>query len=135
MTTREKIKAAEEKALPRGISERKHREMAERVWLAKRNQSSGWEQPEQLYAPPSQHPIYKTILQAIMSHQGRTMQTVVCITTASCLTSFAQENPREMIVLQFVVEELIEKGWTSSQLRYEPLASGGNVLLVCDFTL
>lgn len=129
-------KEGEEDATARGISARKHRETAERMWQVKRKQIVSDELANLIYASPSNNPIYKRTMDAIKSHQGRAMQVVLVSTNQASLDLFAEQSPGDAYTIEFIREELIEKGWLHTQVRFQPIGlTGGHILLVSDFTV
>lgn len=125
------FKPGQKEALERGINLRKHRECAELAWQAGRKG-----QAQSLYAAPSRDEIYDTAMEAIRQHQGQPMKVVLLKETEGTdLDSVRKLQRRAMYVIEFILEELHEKGWRSSRMEFE--ATGphqGNVLLVSDFT-
>jgi hypothetical protein len=127
-------KKGEEAACARGIPARKERELAERIWLAERNRPEGWQSARSLYAPVTPEPLYQKTLLAIQQHRNRQMNVALLRTHHTSLQAFQQSCARSSCILQFIVEELREKGWQTT-LEFESLAEGGQLYLVSDFTL
>jgi len=121
----------EEAATAYGINARKHRETAEHLFQVKSRRLPGHERADEIYAPPSQNPIYQRAMDAIKAHQGQFMRAVMQQTTATSLEAFRESNPAEMYALDFIVEELIEKDWLSSKIEYH---AGGFIVLIVDFS-
>jgi hypothetical protein len=128
-------KKGEEEATARGINDRKHRETADTLWLAKQNRQMPLEEAETKFAPPSQNPLYQLAMKNIRSYQGRSMRAVLLTTECGSLKRYAECQPGDYYTLQFIVEELVEKGWTS-HLEFERLGTlKGQIVLVSDFRL
>lgn len=127
-------KPGEREALSRGISERKHRETADALWLARRNASPPRlaELEVMLSPPPSQDPLYALIMKAIRQAHGGLMALRLPLEQAHVsLVAFSVAQPREYYVACFIRDELVEKNWKQTQLT----ATGdGDILLSSDFT-
>lgn len=126
-------KKGEQEATARGISARKHRETADQLWLVKRKNVITPELADLIYAPPSNNPIYSVAMDAIRTHQGRAMQIVLTSTQEVDLESFATSKPGDMYTIQFIRDELIEKGWPHTQVRFQ--SRTGHILLLSDFSV
>ena len=121
-------KPGQKEATERGISERKHRETADALWLAKRNNSMPPGMAELKYAPPCLNPIYKTAMDGISQHQGRKMR--LQFECGSCW----KMSPNDGYTLAFICEELIEKGWPS-EILIDHINNRDIVYLISDFTV
>jgi hypothetical protein len=129
-------KPGQQAALERGINLRKHRESADLVHQAKRRGQHHIQYAQSIYALPSRDPIYGAAMSAIRAHQGKPMHSIMVESAVAYdLESFGRKYARSMYVLSFILEELREKGWSSSALQFEPIdAHTGRVVLVADFS-
>ena len=129
-------KPGQQAALERGINLRKHRESADLVHQAKRRGQHHIQYAQSIYAMPSRDPIYGAAMTAIRAHQGKSMHSIMVESAVAYnLESFGRKHARSIYVLNFILEELREKGWSSSALQFEPIdAHTGRVVLVADFT-
>lgn len=155
-------KQGEMKALARGISERKHRETKEHVWLAKRNMErllasfepkrlttpdffqeaerqlrERYAKEESKYSPPSQQNVYHLAMEAIRESEGRRMEGVLVKTREQSMHLFRGNNPSVEYTLHFILQELQEKGWPGCVLRFRHGLEGeeNEIVLCADFSV
>lgn len=157
-------KEGEMKALAKGISERKHRETKEHVWLAKRNMErllavferkrltqpdffqeaerqlrERYEKEESKYSPPCQQNVYHLAMEAIRESEGKRMEAVLVKTREQSMHLFRDNNPSAEYTLHFILQELQEKGWPGCVLRFRHSLGDqeeeNEIVLCCDFSV
>jgi len=131
-------KKGEPEAMARGISERKHRETADALWVAERNKEKkpeAYERAVRRLVQPRDEPFYHSVMQhiALAATERRQLHVPVMIHGGDIesLAHLEEVCPSHHYILQFIMEELKEKGWRDAELT----AGEGDIVLWVDFSV
>lgn len=131
-------KKGEPEAMAKGISERKHRETADALWVAERNKEEkpeAYEREARRLVQPRDHPFYHFVMQhielAVTERRQLHIPVMIHGGDIKSLEDLEETCPSHHYILSFIMEELAEKGWRGAELT----AGEGDIVLWVDFSV